>query len=173
MVAQLLLVLAFQDKPIIVAEALIRPHEPDAALAEQLAQALGAPKPDDAARMISERLPAVPASVRLDPIIEAQRLVEEGRDAYVDGRFAQATERLTRARDVLHRAVESLEEERQAAETLFRAHMYLAFTLRSQGGDQMPSAIEAMKEGIRAFPTLEPSFSEFGPENVRFFRHIK
>jgi hypothetical protein len=74
---------------------------------------------------------------------------------------------------MLGRAIESFEEERQAAETLFRAHLYLAFTLRAKGGDTMPQAVEAMKQAIRTFPQLEPAFSEYGPENINFFKTVR
>jgi PEGA domain-containing protein len=100
-------------------------------------------------------------------------MVERGRDAYLEGKFGDAIRDLGQAREMLGRAVEAFEEERQAAETLFRAHLYLAFTLRSKGGNAMPEAVEAMKEAIRTFPTLEPAYSEYGPENVRFYKDVR
>src|SRR5262249_30222553 len=146
----------------------------DATLGEEIARVLGAqPSPSDAAHTLDERLPPIKLPSKAEPVIEADHLVEQGRDAYMEGKFAEAINDLTRARDVLRMAVESLEEERKATDTLFRAYMYLAFTLRAQGAAHVPHAVEIMKEGIRTFPTLEPSFSEFGPENVRFFRQVR
>jgi hypothetical protein len=140
---------------------------------QKLASALGGMSPSDAAARIGQILPPVSPSGRAEPLMEADRLLRQGRDAYVQGRFEQAAEQLGQARELLRRAIDSFEEERKAAETLFRAHMYLAFTLRAQGGDFAPQAVEAMKEALRTFPNLEPAFSEYGPENIRFYREVK
>src|SRR5262249_22541823 len=62
---------------------------------------------------------------------------------------------------------------RQAADALFRAELYLSFTLRAQGAGSIGRAREGMKEAVRSFPTLEPPTSEYGPENLRFYREVK
>jgi hypothetical protein len=156
-----------------VAEATVTGETRDAEMGQTLAKALGAATPAEVAQTLSERFPAIGVGVKSEMVLEAGRMVERGRDAYLDGKFAEATADLGRAREMLARAIESFEEERQAAETLFRAHLYLAFTLRAKGGDSMPQAVEAMKEAIRTFPHLEPAFSEYGPENIRFYKDIR
>ena len=156
-----------------VAEATITGEPRDAEMGQTLAKALGAATPAEVAQTLSERFPAIAVGVKSEMVLEAGRMVERGRDAYLDGKFAEATADLGQARETLGRAIESFEEERQAAETLFRAHLYLAFTLRAKGGDSMPQAVEAMKEAIRTFPHLEPAFSEYGPENIRFYKDIR
>ena len=168
-----LVLLVLGGKSVVVTEATVGSQEGDPAVGAEIARSLGAIDGAEAARKLAQALPSVGATAKAEPVIEADRLVESGRDAYVEGKFKEAVDQLERARDVLNRAVESLEEEQKAAEILFKAHMYLAFTLRSAGGNSMPQAIEAMKEAIRTFPGLEPSYSEFGPENVRFYRQIK
>ena len=173
MLSGALLLLVAGAKPVIVAEAVVHSQEGDPAIGAEIARSLGALDGGQAAHALAQRLPPVGAVSKAEPVIEADRLVESGRDAYVEGKFKEAVDQLQRARDVLNQAVESLEEERKAAEILFRAHMYLAFTLRSAGGNSMPQAVEAMKEAIRTFPGLEPSYSEYGPENVRFYRQVK
>jgi len=168
-----LVVLTPATEPPIVVEGQVQGEESQAALGAELAQALAAPSPAQAAGLIRERLPPVAGPMKVEPVIEANQLVEKGRDAYLDGRFPEATQKLEQALGVLRRAIESLDEERKAAETLFRAHMYLAFTLRAEGGGNLPQAVEAMKEAIRTFPSLEPSRAEFGPENLSFYRRVK
>lgn len=158
---------------IVVIEARTPGGEAPVDLGQSLASALGGLPPAEAAAALSQALPTVTTSGRSEPVIEAERLVQKGRDAYLDGRFAEAATQLSQAREVLKKAIESFDEERQAAETLFKAHMYLAFTLRARGGDFVREATEALKEGIRTFPNLDPSVAEYGPENVRFYREIK
>ena len=156
-----------------VAEALATGQPRDSEMGVSIAKALGAATPAEVAQIVVDRFPAVSAGAKSEIILEAGRMVERGRDAYLDGKFAEATQDLGQAREMLGRAVEAFEEERQAAEMLFRAHLYLAFTLRSKGGNAMPEAVEAMKEAIRTFPTLEPAYSEYGPENIRFYKDVR
>jgi len=124
----------------------------------------------EASALVQERLPPVTGTVLAEPLIDADRLLREGREAYLDGRFDEAVTQLAQARELLKRAVDSLDEERRAAETLFKAYMYLAFTLRARGGDSVPQATEVMNDALRTFPSIEPSVAEFGPENVKFYR---
>ena len=156
-----------------VAEATLAGEARDVEMGQTLAKALGAATPAEVSQTLSDRFPAISAGVKSEMVLEAGRMVEKGRDAYLDGKFAEATRDLGEAREILAHAIESMDEERQAAETLFRAHLYLAFTLRAKGGDAMPQAVEAMKEAIRTFPTLEPAYSEYGPENIRFYKDVK
>ena len=51
--------------------------------------------------------------------------------------------------------------------------MYLAFTMRSEGGNRLSQAAEILKDAIRTFPNVEPSHSEFGPENVAFYEKVR
>src|SRR5262245_16595484 len=156
-----------------VAEATVQGETRDAETGQALAKALGAATPGEVAQTLIERFPSVSVGVKSEMVLEAGRMVERGRDSYLDGKFAEATADLGQAREMLGRAIESFEEERQATETLFRAHLYLAFTLRAKGGDAMPQAVEAMKEAIRTFPNFEPAFSEYGPENIRFYKDVR
>src|SRR5215470_1428808 len=130
----LLLVLVSAPHHTAVAEATVTGEARDAEMGQTLAKALGAATPSEVAQTLSERFPSVAVGVKSEMVLEAGRMVERGRDAYLDGNFASATADLGQAREMLGRAIESFEEERQAAETLFRAHLYLAFTLRAKGG---------------------------------------
>src|SRR5215831_12045267 len=168
----LLAVVTGADK-VLVVEARVQGGEPQPALAVSLARALGGLSPTEAASRLNELVPIVSTSGMTEPVIEAEQLVQRGRDAYLDGKFAEAAAQLGQARDVLKRAIESFEEERQAAETFFKAHMYLAFTLRARGAEYLREASEAMREAIRTFPTLDPSVAEYGPDNVKFYRDVK
>ncbi|HJZ84248.1 MAG TPA: PEGA domain-containing protein [Polyangia bacterium] len=148
-----------------------RPRDPETGQA--VARALGAVTPAEAGAALADRLPPVMPGGKSEPVLEAERLFVKGRDAYLDGKFEEATTELAQARDVLGKAIESFEEERQAAETLFKAHMYLAFTLHARGGSSLGEATEAMKEALRTFPNLEPTVAEYGPENIKFYRQVR
>src|SRR5262249_6205665 len=155
---------------IVVIEARVGEEPNHAALGCEIATRLNALPAATVAARISESSSPLSGEGRVEPILEADRLVEKGKDAYLEGHFEVAIEQLERARGLMTRALESIEEERQAGEALFRAELYLAFTLRAQGSGSMGRAREVMKDAIRSFPNLEPPVSEYGPENVRFFR---
>src|SRR5262249_61197311 len=89
----------------------------DTRTAFQLADALDAMPPPEVLALSAERLPPVPGATREQPIIQADYMVQQGRDAYLEGRFEEAVGALLHARDVLKRAIESFDEEQQATET--------------------------------------------------------
>src|SRR5689334_299439 len=130
----LLAALLGSEKPVLVVEARLQ-SEQATELPAQVAAEVGAPPSSALASELSRRLPKVAAGTgKTEVVIEADRLVEQGRDAFLEGRFAEATAALTHARDLLSRAIESFDEERKAAESYFREQMYLALALYRQGG---------------------------------------
>src|SRR5262249_50436814 len=145
---------------VVVIEARVGEEPNHAALGREIASRLNALPPATVSARISEASSPMSGEGRVEPILEADRLVEKGKDAYLEGRFAEAIEQLERARGLMTHALENIEEERQAAEALFRAELYLAFTLRAQGAGSMGRAREVMREAIRSFPNLEPPTSE-------------
>src|SRR5690349_13278627 len=106
---------------IVVIEARVGDEPAHAALGREIAARLGALPSATVAARIAERSSPLSSEGRVEPILEADRLVEKGKDAYLEGHFAEAIEQLERARGLMTRALESIEEERQAAEALFRA----------------------------------------------------
>jgi hypothetical protein len=141
-------------------------------LTAAIASRVSAMSPEELSKRVADQLPESHGS-DAEPVLEAEELLERGKDAYIEGHFDRATADLGRAEEILKRAVNALEEERKTSEALFRAHMYLAFTLQSRGGSYMAQARETLREAIRTFPLLEPSHAEYGPEKVRFFRDVK
>src|SRR5215468_4130455 len=99
-----------------VAEATVTGETRDTEMGQTLAKGLGAASPAEVAQTLSERFPAIAVGVKSEMVLEAGRMVERGRDAYLDGKFAEATADLGKAREMLGRAIESFDEERQAAE---------------------------------------------------------
>ena len=169
----LLAALSGSEKPVLVLEARLQ-DEQGTELPGQIAAAVGVSPSSSFASALSRRLPKVVAGTgKTEVVIEADRLVEQGRDAFLEGRFTEATAALTHARDLLSGAIESFDEERKAAESYFREQMYLALALNRQGGIQASQAIEILKETIRTWPQGEPSYSEYGPEPVRLYSKVK
>jgi hypothetical protein len=158
---------------VVVIEARVGEEPNHAALGREISARLNAVPSATVSARISETSSPLSREGRVEPILEADRLVEKGKDAYLEGRFAEAIEQLERARGLMTHALESIEEERQAADALFRAELYLAFTLRAQGSGSLGRARDVMRDAIRSFPNLEPPTSEYGPENVRFYREVK
>src|SRR5262245_39802157 len=83
----------------------------DPRLAAELAASLNAIPNAEAAALVVERLPPVLGAAKAEPVMEADHMVQRGRDAYLDGRFDEAASQLARAREVLQRAVDSFDEE--------------------------------------------------------------
>jgi hypothetical protein len=158
---------------IVVVEARVGDDRGHAALARDISTHLGALPSATVLARLSEASSPLSSENRVEPILEADRLIEKGKDDYLEGHFPEAIEQLEKARGLMSRAVETVEEERQAAEALFRAELYLAFTLRAQGAGSIGRARDVMRDAIRTFPNLEPPTSEYGPENLRFFLDVK
>src|SRR5215472_3791136 len=55
----------------------------------------------EASALVQERLPPVTGTVLAEPLIDADRLLREGREAYLDGRFDEAVTQLAQARELL------------------------------------------------------------------------
>src|SRR5437667_6775864 len=117
-----LLLTAVSPTASVVVEVRVQGEVPSQALGQELAKSIGAISPVDAGTKVEKDLPASAAG-RAEAMMEADRLVESGRDLYVDGRLPEAAKELSRARELLSHAVESFDEERKAAEALFRASM--------------------------------------------------
>ena len=101
------------DKLVFVVEARAQGEETASTMLRDLAKAVGAIGGGDASKAVAERYPSVAGGpAKTEPVIEADELVQRGRDAYLDGQFNDATRDLTRARDVLSHAIESMEVER-------------------------------------------------------------
>src|SRR5262249_21660834 len=108
-----------------------------------------------------------------EPLIDADRLLREGRNAYLDARFDEPVTQLAQARELLERADGSLNEARLASQTLFNAYMYLAFTLRAPRIDSESQPTEVPIDALRTFASIDPSGAEFGAENVKFYRQAR
>ena len=168
-----MLVLALLVGSVVVVEARVGDEPAHTAVSRDITARLGGVPSSTSLARLSESSSPLSSEGRVEPIVEADRLIEKGKDDYLEGHFPEAIEQLERARGLMSRAVETVEEERQAGEALFRAELYLAFTLRAQGAASIGRARDVMKDAIRTFPSLEPPTSEYGPENLRFFLDVK
>src|SRR5512142_2657894 len=84
-----------------VAEATLAGEARDVEMGQTLAKALGAATPAEVSQTLADRFPAISAGVKSEMVLEAGRMVEKGRDAYLDGKFAEATRDLGEAREIL------------------------------------------------------------------------
>jgi PEGA domain-containing protein len=173
MVVAMLVLGTLQAPTTAVVELRVQGEEPSQALAQELAKGIEGPPPLQTAAELARQLPPVTPTGKAEAVIEADRLVESGRDLYIDGKLDEATDALSRARSILAMTLEAFDEERKGAEALFRSEMYRACALRSLGGGRMQLATEILKDAIRTFPSTEPNYSEYGPENLRFYRQVR